>query len=110
MDYQGKLFGKVGRRYFDTGKTSEDWDELKKQADEAKILRVIAKTELILRKLNNDLNQCVKKKDFESAIIKRDKSKELSELLAKTYNEWNNNYSINELEECISEIYKKYEE
>jgi len=28
MDYKGKLYGKIGNKYFDTGKTSEDWDRL----------------------------------------------------------------------------------
>ena len=28
MDYKGKLYGKMGHTYFDTGKTSDDYDEL----------------------------------------------------------------------------------
>jgi hypothetical protein len=28
MEYKGKLFGKIGNKYFDTGKTSDDFDEL----------------------------------------------------------------------------------
>ncbi len=28
MEYKGKLYGKLGNIYFDTGKTSEDYDEL----------------------------------------------------------------------------------
>jgi hypothetical protein len=28
MEYHGKLFGKVGNKYFDTGKTSDDFDKL----------------------------------------------------------------------------------
>lgn len=28
MEYQGKLFGKIGDTYFYTGKTSEDWDKM----------------------------------------------------------------------------------
>jgi hypothetical protein len=28
MNYKGKLYGRAGGEYFDTGKTSEDWDEL----------------------------------------------------------------------------------
>ena len=33
MQYKGKLYGKIGRNmYFDTGKTSDDWDELEKKA------------------------------------------------------------------------------
>ena len=32
MDYEGKLYGKIGGKYFDTGKTTQDWDELKAKA------------------------------------------------------------------------------
>jgi len=28
MQYEGKLYGNMGRKYFDTGKTTEDWDAL----------------------------------------------------------------------------------
>ena len=28
MEYKGKLYGKLGGMYFDTSKTSEDWDKL----------------------------------------------------------------------------------
>ena len=28
MEYIGRLYGKVGNKYFDTGKTSEDYDRL----------------------------------------------------------------------------------
>ena len=28
MRYEGKIYGKVGGKHFDTGKTSEDWDKL----------------------------------------------------------------------------------
>jgi len=28
MEYHGKLYGKMGEKYFDTGKTTEDWDSL----------------------------------------------------------------------------------
>ena len=37
MRYVGKLFGQIGRtrRYFDTGKTSEDWAALEARAERA---------------------------------------------------------------------------
>jgi hypothetical protein len=37
MRYVGKLFGQIGRTrgYFDTGKTSEDWDALEARAERA---------------------------------------------------------------------------
>jgi hypothetical protein len=28
MEYNGKLYGKIGNKYFDTGKTSNDFDEM----------------------------------------------------------------------------------
>jgi len=28
MEYHGKLYGKIGNKYFDTGKTSKDYDDL----------------------------------------------------------------------------------
>jgi len=28
MEYHGKLYGKIGNKYFDTGKTSKDFDEI----------------------------------------------------------------------------------
>ncbi len=33
MKYNGKLYGKVGGIYFDTGLTSNDWDELESNAN-----------------------------------------------------------------------------
>lgn len=34
MEYHGKLFGKIGNKYFDTGKTSEDFDNMSKRLAE----------------------------------------------------------------------------
>ena len=34
MNYTGKLFGKVGNKYFDTGVTSEDYDAALAKIDE----------------------------------------------------------------------------
>ena len=31
MKYKGKLYGKIGKKHFDTGKTSDDFDELGKE-------------------------------------------------------------------------------
>lgn len=31
MEYHGKLYGKIGNKYFDTAKTSEDFDKLESQ-------------------------------------------------------------------------------
>jgi hypothetical protein len=37
MEYKGKLYGRVGGRYFDTGCTSDDFDNLKKENERLKI-------------------------------------------------------------------------
>lgn len=34
MEYTGKLYGKIGNKYFDTGFTSEDYDKLQKENSE----------------------------------------------------------------------------
>lgn len=34
MEYHGRLFGKVGNKYFDTGSTSDDFDNLQKRVAE----------------------------------------------------------------------------
>jgi hypothetical protein len=45
MQYKGKLYGNVGgKMYFDTGKTSEDWDKLE-NAVESLRSRAIAELE-----------------------------------------------------------------
>ena len=37
MEYHGKLFGHLGgKRYFDTGRTSDDWDALEKRVAQLK--------------------------------------------------------------------------
>ena len=34
MDYKGKLFGNIGgKKYFDTGKTADDYDDLENHQD-----------------------------------------------------------------------------
>ena len=32
MDYHGRLYGKIGNKYFDTGRTSEEFDSMQKLA------------------------------------------------------------------------------
>jgi hypothetical protein len=39
MEYHGKLYGKVGHRFFDTGKTSKDFDKLER--DNSKMLKML---------------------------------------------------------------------
>lgn len=33
MEYKGKLYGKVGKIYFEIGKTSDDYDKLVQQTE-----------------------------------------------------------------------------
>ena len=48
MRYVGKLFGQIGRTrgYFDTGKTSEDWDALEARAERAEAELATERTRL----------------------------------------------------------------
>jgi hypothetical protein len=39
MEYHGKLYGKFGNKYFDTGKTSKDFDKLER--DNKKMLEML---------------------------------------------------------------------
>ncbi len=34
MQYHGKLYGKIGEKYFDTGKTADDFDTMEKRISE----------------------------------------------------------------------------
>ena len=34
MDYQGKLYGKMGNKYFDTSKNTAHWDNMVKVLEE----------------------------------------------------------------------------
>jgi len=36
MEYKGKLFGKIGNKYFQTGKTADDYDNIVKALEKAK--------------------------------------------------------------------------
>lgn len=47
MEYEGKLYGKVRGKYFDTGKTSMDLDNLEKQIAELKTWILKTKTVVI---------------------------------------------------------------
>ncbi len=46
MEYNGKLYGKVGNKYFDTSKTSEDFDKLEKEKAELQAENERLKAEL----------------------------------------------------------------
>lgn len=34
MEYKGKLYGKIGNKYFDTGHTTDDYDDLINRIEE----------------------------------------------------------------------------
>lgn len=34
MEYKGRLFGRIHNKYFDTGKTADDWDNLEQKIKE----------------------------------------------------------------------------
>lgn len=38
MEYKGKLYGKIGDKTFDTGKTSDDWDSMELENKKLKSL------------------------------------------------------------------------
>ena len=46
MEYEGKLYGKIGNKHFDTGKTSYDWDYLEKSLEFYKKKLQVAKKAL----------------------------------------------------------------
>ena len=54
MEYHGKLYGHLcGKMYFDTGKTSEDWDALEKRVGELEAENKAHTINEILSKLND---------------------------------------------------------
>ena len=55
MKYEGKLYGKIGKKYFDTGHTTEDWDKLSHSPHEP--CMVIYKPKEFIRELEQALNK-----------------------------------------------------
>lgn len=54
MEYHGKLYGKIGDKHFDTGKTSSDFDNYQHQlekleADKAELLEALENTKTAFR-------------------------------------------------------------
>ena len=39
MEYHGKLYGKIGHKYFDTGKTSTDYDKI--ESDKIELVKML---------------------------------------------------------------------
>lgn len=53
MDYKGKLYGKIGNKYFDTGQTSDDYDDLINRIEELDKI-IIRFIERKAKRLNNE--------------------------------------------------------
>lgn len=51
MEYEGKLYGKINGKYFDTGKTTKDYDN---------ILKLIAKNTELIFKLSQKIDRLTK--------------------------------------------------
>lgn len=43
MKYVGKLYGKIGDSYFDTGHNTDDWDELIKKSSSSNCIHIYKK-------------------------------------------------------------------
>ena len=73
MEYEGKLYGKIGGKYFDTGKTTDEWDKLQAMAGQVdaivrcfsrdelrKILKNVCKTQKTTCYVELDLKKAIK--------------------------------------------------
>ena len=60
MEYQGKLYGKLGgKKYFDTGKTSEDFDTMESlHKSSSHQIRMLMNENLKLQSENIKLRNC----------------------------------------------------
>ena len=47
MEYKGKLYGKIGNKYFDTSHTAEDWDKLTDRVKELEQKLQVSNTDLL---------------------------------------------------------------
>lgn len=52
MDYKGKLYGKIWNKYFDTGHTAEDWDNLM-----LKVKKLEAENKILNFMIDNGVNE-----------------------------------------------------
>lgn len=57
MEYQGKLYGKIGGKYFDTGKTTDEWDKL--QAIAGQVDAIVNRQNRFIIEDASDSNGCV---------------------------------------------------
>jgi hypothetical protein len=70
MNYNGKIYGKIGRKYFDTGRTSIEFDAMEKELADLKVFKefvlngVDAKSAMkIIEKKGSDNIKFIDKKD-----------------------------------------------
>ena len=56
MEYKGKLYGKLGHKYFDTAKTSEDWDKMESEINFLKRQNRNTLSELFKDLYNSEIN------------------------------------------------------
>lgn len=65
MQYKGKLYGKISTKYFDTGKTADDYDNLEFKTSKEHFLNVLEKRRLDT--FNNELHK-LENKELQNAI------------------------------------------
>lgn len=69
MNYQGPIYGKLGRKCFDTGKTSDDWDAMEAAAARRlELLHAICAATDVQNMLPDDLNERLDAELSQSAI------------------------------------------
>ena len=54
MNYKGNLYGHIGGTYFETGKTSDDWDKLESQTAKIEAFREWISVSVEYFEENND--------------------------------------------------------
>ena len=68
MEYKGKLYGKFGNKYFDTGKTSDDWDRIETGYNKAKLLLADEEVNIDLVNINKSAKDVINYVEFDAAI------------------------------------------
>ena len=63
MEYKGKLYGKIGNKYFDTSHTAEDWDKLTDRVKELEQKLQGSNTDLL-----HDVTQRLKRRQLVDRI------------------------------------------
>ena len=72
MEYHGKLYGKIGNKYFDTDKTSHDYDALEKQVEKLKELNEFICLIEFMEKINY-MRKLYKNKKYTQSEKERDR-------------------------------------